>query len=997
MSFTHTYTLRKRLLQGTATAGLAALILSPGYATAQTEDQIIVTGTRVERQNLQAPSPVTAISAETLALTNTINAEQFINSLPQLVPAFDGTSNNPGNGTATVNLRGLGTNRTLVLVNGSRYVSAFGNGVVDLNSIPASLVKRVDIVSGGASAVYGSDAMAGVVNFILEDEFEGFEVDASYQSTGQGDGGTKNIGVTMGGNFDNGRGNATVFVGYSQRDEVFAGARDFANTTLVDNGTGFSPGGSSGVPGSRVFDNNFNYADLGFYTGPINPLITPNTGTANGGFAVTSSCGAGSNLRDPDGSTVFAAGTNPNPTLSGDEFCGGNITFDSSGNIIPWVNAGANTTRYNYAPVNYLQVPQERFTMAAFSTYDVTDTITAKIRGIFTSNNVPLRLAPTPMFQSVTIDVATNPFLTAAQRTTFTNAAIAGGQSPNAYAIYIGRRMEEIGPRNSNQELDSYQISGDLSGQWSEDWDWDIHAHLSRTNGVQIQTGNVSISAFKAAVGNGTCNVFGQGSFSQACVGLVARTGTIQNTTQQNSLVATTDGPVNAIQSPAAMNPLQIVLGAEYREENYDLRPDSVLGPDVSGFNQALPISGRYDSYEVFGEAYMPLIEGKDFAEELSLNGAYRYSDYSTVGGVNSYAVGAEWAPVADVRFRGQIQRAVRAPNVVELFAPITNGFPTTTDPCSAQPGPNGTTLPATASATACATLTTPGVPAALYNTQFQANTQLPGLFGGNTALNEESSDTFTIGFVAQPSAIPGLTLTVDYYDIEVQDAIGTVPSQTLVNDCYSGAVPGYCAQITRSPAGLVSNLNFQNQNLSLLTAKGVDVELGYGFEADAIGLAMLGGEFNLSVIGGYKIETGFQGTETSQFFDCAGYFGARGTASCGEPNPEWKHTATLRHAKGPLLNSLRWRYIGGTDADDPLSGGNPATLFVNSFKAFNYFDWTTQWDISDHFQLSGGILNMFDKQPPLLGDCCAPQSNTYPSTYDPLGRQFFVAGKMRF
>jgi outer membrane receptor protein involved in Fe transport len=545
--------------------------------------------------------------------------------------------------------------------------------------------------------------------------------------------------------------------------------------------------------------------------------------------------------------------------------------------------------------------------------------------------------------------------------------------------------MLEAGPRNSNQELDSYQLSGGLEGDWGpwiEDWDWDLHAHINRVNGVQVQTGNISISAMQAEVLSGRCNIFGQGNFSQECVDAVRRTGTIQNTSEQRNAIFTTDGPVNAFQSPMAESPMQLVLGAEYRQENYDLRPDSVLGPDVSGFNQSLPVEGDYNSYELFTEVYFPLVEGAAFAEELSLNGAYRYSDYSTVGGVSSYAIGAEWAPVSDLRFRGQFQRAVRAPNVTELFSPQTNGFPGADDPCAFSPGRGAAT----------------GVPAGAYNTPgLQPNSQIEGLFGGNPTLGEESSDTFTIGFVAQPSAIDGLTLTVDYYDIAIEDVIATVPAQQVLDDCYSGAVPAYCALINRAPGGNIDFISLTNQNLADATAKGIDAQLDYNFDADAIGLSALGGEFALNIIGGYRLESGFQATPTSTFDDCAGYFGATGAAACGEPNPEWKHTATLRHSKGPLLNSLRWRYIGAVDEDDQANGGAPSGRFVEDISAWSAFDWTTQFDISDHFQLSGGIINLFDKQPPELGDCCSEQANTWPGTYNPFGRQFFVSGKARF
>ena len=930
---------KKKLLLTTLLSGVTfGAAAAPSFA--QDNDEIVVTGTRVERQNLEAPSPVTSIDSEALSIVNTINTEQFINSLPQVVPAFDGTSNNPGTGTATVSLRGLGSQRTLVLVDGFRFVSANGDGVVDLNSIPSALVKRVDIVTGGASAVYGSDAMAGVVNFVLDDEFEGVEVDGSLEFSDRGDAGIYNLGVTLGGNFDNGRGNATVYAGYSQRDAVFQGDRDFSRVANDDNGTGFDPFGSSGVPGTRLFDS-FTF---------------------------------------PDGST-------------------GGATFDSNGNIIPWINSGPDTTRYNYAPVNYLQLPQTRYTLAAFSTYDITDTVTAKLKGIFTSNVVPTELAPTPFFDFATVDLTTNPFLNDTARSVLTASA----SDPTAYQVYIGRRMLEVGPRTNDQELQSMQISGDLSGQFSEEWDWDIHAHISRSSGSTVQTGNVSRSALQAAVLEGRCNIFGEGAFSDECAAEVARTGIIQQVSEQRSLVATTDGPVNMIQSPSADNPLQLVLGAEYRQEDFDFRPDSVLGPDVAGFNQSLPVEGDFNTYEVFGEAYLPLIEGGTWAEELSVNGAYRYSDYSTVGGISSYAAGVEWAPVSDIRFRGQLQRSVRAPNVQELFRPQTNGFPGASDPCAFV-----NDLPATATAAACAAN---GVPASGYNTTaLQPNSQVEGLFSGSADLQAESSDTITLGFVAQPSAVPGLTVSVDYYDIEVEDAIGAPPVQGVLDACLFGVVPEFCSLINRLPDGRLDNVVLTDVNAAVLRSEGIDFEVDYTFDADQVGLGGVGGEFSLNFVGGLKLSDEAQLLETTNLDDCTGFFGAR-YGACGEPSPEWKHTATLRYVKGPVLTSLRWRYLSNTRADDPLSlldndPSNPttllndrdiSTLFAQETGAKNYFDLSSQWDITDHFQLSGGIINVFDVDPPELGDCCSEQANTYPATYNPFGRKIFIGGKMRF
>lgn len=972
---------------------------APAFAQAA-DDEVIVTGSRVARKNLEAPSPVTSVTAEELSIVNTVNTEEFINTLPQAIPGFDSTSNNPGNGTATVNLRGLGSQRTLVLVDGQRYVSANGNGVVDLNSIPAALVKRVDVVTGGASAVYGSDAMSGVVNFILEDSFEGAELSATYQITEKGDGAKKNASLTLGGNFDNGRGNATVFAAYSQRDEVFQGDRDFAFTANGDNGAGanpgFSPFGSAGVPGSRFFDNNFNFTQLGFDGVPTpvigtTPLVLPN-GDPNG-FGVTNSCGTnGGRLRDPDGSLAFDAATNPTQTISGDEFCGGNVTFDTNGEIIPWINSGANTTRYNYAPVNYLQLPQERYTLAAFGRYDITDTVELKLRSIFTSNIVPQELAPTPFFSTVTIDATTNPFLSQSERDTFTAAAVAGGQDPTAYALFIGRRMLEVGPRNADQELQSMQISADLGGEFGFGWDWDVHSHISRTSGSFVQTGNVSISAMQAAVQSGTCNIFGQGAFSQACVGLVARTGIIQSVSEQRNIVATTGGAIEAFKSPMADSPMQTVMGIEYKEDSFDFRPDSVLGPDVSGFNQSLPVAGTTDSYEAFGEVFLPLIEGQQFFDELSVNGAYRYTDHSNAGGFSSYAAGVEWAPTSQIRFRGQYQRAVRAPNVVELFSPQTNGFPGAQDPCSSNVA--NALVGATGIQSICVAQ---GVPSGLFNTQFQANGQIQGLFGGNPNLTAESSDTLTFGAVIQPDFIEGLTLTVDWYDIDIDDAISTIPVQAVLDGCYLGTTPQFCANVIRNPSGLINNIQLTNQNIAFLGAQGVDFQVDYKFDAEKIGMGGFGGEFDFQVIGSYALSNEGQGLPVLPVDDCVGFHGGNG-GQCGEPVPELKTTTRLTYSNGPASVTTRWRHLSSTFADDfhPNAGVTP-NLFAPETGSVNYFDVTGTWDVSDTVQLSGGVLNLTDLDPPELGSCCSQQANTWPATYRTLGRQFYMGGKLRF
>ncbi len=943
-----------RLMQTTILAGAVAAFATP--ALAQDDDEIVITGTRIERTDLEAPSPVASFDAQELALSNTVNTEQFLNSLPQAIPGFDATSNNPGNGTATANLRGLGSSRTLVLVDGNRWVTFDGGGVVDLNSIPASMVQRIDIVTGGASAIYGSDAVAGVVNFILKTDFEGLEIASSYQTTGEQDGDIFDINLIAGGSFADGRGNAVISFGYTDRQPVFQGDRDFSRVANDDNGTGFDPFGSSGVPGTRFFDG-FDFTSLGYTT---------------------------------DGTTCTAPGGGSAEGLSGT--CTGGATFDANGDPIPWINSGPNTTRYNYAPVNYLQLPQERYNAAGFVTYDITDDITFKGRTVFSSNVVAQELAPTPFFNVVTIgpgsggvDQAVRDLITSAGGFTDNNSnGVFDGT--DTYGVFIGRRMREVGPRNASSKRESLQLAGSLEGTWLNDWDWNIFGSFSKTAAAEIQTGNVSISAMQDAVLNQGCNIFGEFNFSDTCVDLVSRTGATILDLEQVNIIAVTDGALG-ITMPAASSPVQFAIGTEYRENFSDFKPDSVLGPDVAGFNQALPIKGRYTVSEIFGELYVPLVEGAAFAEELSLNAAYRYSDYSTVGGLDTYAIGAEWAPNSQVRFRTQFQRAARAPNINELFSPQTNGFPGALDPCS-----GGSTGSFDGAATTTANCIANGVPAGVVGTAFNPNSQVEGLFGGNPNLNEETADTITVGFVAQPEALPGLVVTVDYFQIEVDDFVSTIPVQVVLDGCAFDGNAAFCALVNRNANGTIDFVELSAQNVAFAGVEGVDVQVEYGWDLGEMG------DLALDFVGGYTISSEFQALPTETLDDCTGTFGAN-YGRCGEPTPEWKHAARLDWVKGDMLASLRWRYIGEVQADDfidPTFSGSTG-LFVDTIDSYNYFDLTGSYTLSENLTLNAGILNLADQQPPELGDCCSEQANTWPATYGPLGRSFFVGAKASF
>lgn len=963
--------LRKRLagrfLRTTMLSGVAAAAAMPAVAQDDSDDVIIVSGTRIQREDLSAPSPVTTVTSEQLTLTNAVNSEQFLNTLPQVIPAFDSTSNNPGNGTATVSLRGLGTARTLVLVDGQRFVPSDVNGVVDLNNIPTALVERIDVVTGGASAVYGSDAVAGVVNFIMKDDFEGVQLDVSDEMSASGwDANVFNAALTMGGNFADGRGNAVLSMSYTNREALFQGDRDFSSESYFDLGPGnteFGLGGSSNIPGTRfrgATDTNFNLT--GAQVGAVDPA-----------------CGAMNEVGACLGFRLDEGGD-----LRG-------LRFGSLGG-----GTGSETDLYNYAPANYLQLPQERYNISGFATFEINEGLEAYARGIFANNVVDSQLAPTPAFHTITVNLD-NPSIP-----TDLLAIIAGDPGSNngdgTATIRVNKRYEEIGTRNSLRDTSAFQTVVGLRGDITPTWQFDTFFNFSRSSVSQIQSGNVSDSAVRQGA---LCDNGPTGSADPNCAGVpyvdffggpggispegaqfISRTGAIIDTVEQIQWVGLVTGDLAAIKTPWAEESAAIVLGAEYRESSAESRPDSVLGPDVAGFNQSLPVKGRFDVYELFTEVDIPLVSGAPGMESLDLNGAYRYSDYSiaAVGSTHTFAAGLDYVPVEGLRLRGQFQRAVRAPNVGDLFAPLTNGFPGAQDPCS-----DGTADPALCVAY--------GMPPAAFGTNFQSNGQIEALFGGNPDLFEETADTWTVGMVWQPAAVEGLTFQVDYFNIQVEDAIATPPLQSALNDCFIAGMTDVCDAYfsnARNPTTgeiarpFLPNLNVDN--ISSLKVEGVDFNLSYSYDIGEMGM------LTAQYYGTYTIENSYRVTDTSDLIDCVGLYGG----NCGEPTPTYKHAAQFGWLYGPLTTNLRWRYIGAVDADIDGVGFSLSDL-SDDISAYNYLDITMQYAVNENLDLTVGVQNITGKDAPLLGSTVNEQANTWPATYETLGRQLFVGASVRF
>jgi iron complex outermembrane recepter protein len=906
-------------------------------------EQIVVTGSRIPRPDVVSNSPVNVISLEEIQRSAAVETEQVINALPQVVAGFGAQSNNPGNGTATVDLRNLGTVRTLVLMNGRRVVGSSNDGVVDLNMIPPALIERVEVVTGGASAVYGSDAMAGVVNFILKDNFEGFEAGAQYGITQHGDSDRLNLDFTAGGDFAGGRGNAVLYVNYFDRKQTLGAARDHASQFLVD-----------GVDASG------------------NPILV------QGGNAVT-----------PQG-TIFAPGLVGLTDPYGDVIGTNGIFFADEG----W-RAYRTSDGYNDRPTANLQLPMERWQATSMFHYDLTSNVRAFGEVSFARTEVNSTLGALPMSSSgfipgFQLDLR-NPHLDTTLRD-FLSANL-DDNGDGFVPVNINRRVLESGPRTNDQTRTFWRFVGGLEGTFANGMNWDVYYNHGRSELIERQGGGVVIDRFaqmfltdpadpfSCANGDPECvviNPFGLGSMTPEMVAYYDTPLTNLNTVEQRQVGASIAGPVFSL--PAG--DVGVALGVEYREEEAFFEPDNlyVRGEAISRSAGLQPTGGGYDVGEVFGEIYVPILSGRRGVDLLAFEGGVRFSNYSTAGAVTSYKYGGEYAPFSGLKFRGLVQRAVRAPNVTELFSGQNNTAPVATDFCNA-------TGDRTAQERAfCIDL---GVPASIIDVFQQENTQIRTLVGGNPDLNEETSDTWTVGFVYQPEFARNFQLTVDYYSIEIDNAIaifggGLAPTITACRADLSLNNP-FCQPLTtRTPDGQLQDVPMLNQNIASISSRGVDFRVDYAHD-----LPGDWGDLSYFLAGAYLFENEFQGSPVVNPVDCAGYIVGGG---CSSANPNWRFTQRLSWNLDDFTLSLRHRYIGSVDdgriAQAKASGAQPPLLAVPSTPDVHYVDVSGSWFLNDQVSLYGGVDNLFDRDPPFLNER---------QTYDALGRRFTVGVRASF
>lgn len=933
-------------------------------------EQITVTGSRIATDpNLISSAPVSQVSAEELTYRGITRVEDLINDLPQITPELSSNEANGATGTATLDLRGLGSDRTLVLVNGHRM--GFGDPFAlapDVNQIPGALVDQVELLTGGASSTYGSDAMAGVVNFIMKDDFEGFQVDLQYSGYqhNQGadavqeqiaaagfqqapddvtDGGTMTANVIIGMNSEDGRGNLTGYLGYRDINAITQDSRDFSACAL-DSGA--------------------------------------NNGTVCSGSATRSPA----LITDFD--TAYFM-------VEGDQ-------------LVPW-----DGSTYNFGPLNHFQRPDERYTGGVFANYAADEHLEGYAEFMFMDDRSLAQIAPSGAFFVTDTIQCANPFLSAQQLATI--GCTAGVES---VPLYIGRRAVEGGPRFDDLRHTSFRSLVGVRGEITDAWSYDAFANFSRLIFSETYQNDLSTTRIirsldvvtdtrtdeitgepvdPATFGQPVCqsvvdgsdptcvpwNIFQEGQVTQEALDYLTLPLFSDAQLDMDQFVGFVSGDLSEqLTSPWADEGVEMVFGAEYRDESFDFNPDQGFrsGDGAGQGGPIPPVSGSQDVTELFTEFRIPIAQGRTGVESLVLDLRYRYSDYSTGVDADTYNIGGSWIPVEGIKVRGGFSRAVRAANIREQFEPLNLGLWAGTDPCAGE-----TPI---LSAAECANT---GVAAAQYGS-VPANPagQYNAFFGGNTELEPEKADSITFGVVLTPEQwFEGLTLSLDYWSIEIEDAIDQRDPEFLIRQCAASGDPELCGLISRGPNGNLwlgqNAVTSENFNIGFFDVAGIDLVANYGLEAGGLGA------FDFSLRGTWLEKFDEQPLPGGVVNECAGTWGG----SCGRPRPEWKHmvnTVWTTPWDGLALTAA-WRYVGEVEEfeQDRFTAG--AQNYIDLAGTY-YADW-----FGEETVITAGVSNVLDNDPPISGlfgnVATFGNGNTIPATWDALGRYWFVGLTQRF
>jgi outer membrane receptor protein involved in Fe transport len=985
-----------------ALAGSAVAAL--GVASAQTEvEEIVVTGSRIAlAPNEVSISPVVAITPLELESTGATRIEDVLNQLPQVFASQGATISNGSDGTANVDLRGLQAKRTVVLINGRRLGPGDPLAAPDLNQIPLVMVDRVEVLTGGAASTYGADAVAGVVNFILNDHFEGIKFVSSYStnthdndnpqgvaddlkywndtygtsfepapstnSTGE----TKDLALMMGFNAPDGRGNVTAYATYRDVKGVLQDQFDYSAVSL---GSGYN------------FDSQ----------APANHF----------GVAGSSSAVPG-RFRQ-----VSATGVN----------IGGSRTIDATtGDLRNFGNAD----RYNFGPLNYYQRPDQRWTAGALAHYEFNEHADVYTEIQYVNDRTVSQIAPSGAFYGTgpyKVNCA-NPYFNQSMLNEWCGGSAAGGD----IFLLVGRRNVEGNPRRDDLEHSSLRFVAGTKGSMNSAWDYDFYGQLAINQLSEDYQNDVSISRVRNALdvvddgaGNPVCRSVVNGvdptcvpwniwqpqlgnnitddALNYIRVPLVQR-----GEVQQKILHFDTTGDLGAYgwKLPSASTGVKINTGVSWSELESSLVPDLTYQTgDAAGQGSPTPVvQGTVRAKEVFLEARVPLIDGKPGADSLAFETGYRYSDYSLGFNTDTYKFGLEWAPIQDIRLRGSYTQAVRAPNAQELFQPRFVGLDGSSDFCAGA-----------APAFTAAQCAAQGVSAAQYGfIDPNPAAQYYGYIGGDRTLQPETATTKSFGIGWTPSFLAGFRVNVDYFDIDIKDTIQRVGFETTQQLCSNQGE--FCNRIRRDVNGslwITSNPNVGNiddplGNQGALRTSGFDVDMSYAWEMGRYGSMQVG-------LVGTKLETyeitPLQ-TKPETEFDCAGFFGNNCNANVNAPLYEWRHTlrTTWSTPWRGLDIGLAWRHLDSVTVDllSPnvnLNGGNdPATAVEDGLvsstdakiRAIDYIDLTASIMVNEKISFRVGFNNLLDESPPVIGsnNCAGCNGNVYSQTYDTLGRYMF-------
>ncbi|WP_105213727.1 MULTISPECIES: TonB-dependent receptor domain-containing protein [unclassified Pseudoalteromonas] len=949
---------------------------------------IAVTGSRIRQPGAVSASPITSIGEQELAFQQEPEVEQVLRTLPSTIPGDGSNVNNGSAGAATVNLRGLGSERSLILVNGRRMIPYNYNGEVDTSVIPAALVERIDVVTGGASAVYGSDAIAGAVNFILKENFEGIALNTSHQETGDNDGDKDNISLTIGSNLADDRGNVVLSLDWTKRKEIRLGDR---------------PLGLLGIETKS----GANYEQ--FLNGEPPIPAPPECEAPN---SVES---GGSTTAIPTRFAIVGGGASSSGQFRND----GTLAADSC-------------SVFNFNPYNFYQTPSERYSGTALARYNLTEEHEVYSSLTYSSISVDTQVAPSGTFGSAFQLPLFNPLIGDQARQFMIdagNGALANGlldgsnwndvndngmvDEEDYLTVQLRRRTLELGARTERYDTSLFQFVTGVNGYVFDDWQYDVSFQYGESNRTTVRGGYTNLTNIQNALdtadgvtclnGDATCvpiNLFGGfGTITDEMAGYATAIALQQQKYSQRIATATINGPVEFIEIPGAGAPLAMSFGYEYRKEKGLFEPDECLKlapascQGGAGGNQ-LPIEGGFSVDEFFLEGYLPILDGMAFAETLDVEFGFRWADYDTVGSNETWKLGVNWRPVSSVLVRVMQQQATRAPNVGEIAAPVVTGLDNAgSDPCSVT---NAERL-ATDSTLRALCESTGMTAAQVGNVQDFISGQVQVISGSDPANppGAEDASTFTAGIVWTPEfdTLENFTISLDYYDIDIDDIIGEFTVDEILAACYTLGDAEQCAKIQRVGGGLTvagAGIEQYTTNLKNLRAEGIELGFNFAWPMDNWGELQFSGTVNK-----YLTQES-QSAETARVIDCKGYY----STNC-DPLSELRAVQRTTWAMDDFTVSLQWRYMDGIDVEPYRTVVPNYDPRFRSIGSYSYFDLYANYHITDNITASLGVDNLFEKEPPVVGGEAGGTSfnsgNTFPSSYDVLGRKFKLGVRFQF